>query len=93
VIGYVKLEENQQKNFILSNTLIYHMFMFFIPKTNVKRLDKLKRIFFWQGDQLKRSVIWPGRLHMIGYVKLEEKQQKNHFIQYISISYVHVFYS
>jgi hypothetical protein len=31
------------------------MFMFFIPKTNIKRLDKLRRTFFWQGGQLKKK--------------------------------------
>jgi hypothetical protein len=33
-------------NSSLSNSSIYHMSMFLIPKTNIKRLDKLRRTFF-----------------------------------------------
>jgi hypothetical protein len=33
-------------NSSLSNSSVYHMSMFFIPKTNIKRLDKLRKTFF-----------------------------------------------
>jgi hypothetical protein len=34
-------------NSSLSNTLIYHMFIFLMPKIVIKRIDKLRRRFFW----------------------------------------------
>jgi hypothetical protein len=35
-------------NSSLSNSAIYHMSMFLLPKTTIKNLDKM-RTFFWQG--------------------------------------------
>jgi hypothetical protein len=32
----------------LSNTPIYHMSMFLLSKTVIKRMDKVRRKFFWQ---------------------------------------------
>jgi hypothetical protein len=36
-------------NASLSNSMIYHMSMFLLPKTSIKRMDKLRGKFFWQG--------------------------------------------
>jgi hypothetical protein len=42
-------------NSSLSSSVIYHMSMFIVPKTNIERLDKLRRKFFWQGGSLKKK--------------------------------------
>jgi hypothetical protein len=36
-------------NSSLINTTIYHMSMFLMPKTVIKRIEKGRRKFFWQG--------------------------------------------
>jgi hypothetical protein len=36
-------------NSSLINTTIYHMSMFLMPKTMIKRMKKGRRKFFWQG--------------------------------------------
>jgi hypothetical protein len=36
-------------NISLSNSMIYQLSMFLVPKTNIERLDKLRRKFYWQG--------------------------------------------
>jgi hypothetical protein len=35
-------------NASLSNTPIYHMPMLLLPRTVIKRMDKMRRRFFWQ---------------------------------------------
>jgi hypothetical protein len=57
-------------NSSLSNSSIYHMSMFLIPKTNIKRLDKLRRTFFWQGGQLKK------KYHLVGWPKICKNKKK-----------------
>jgi hypothetical protein len=57
-------------NSSLSNSSIYHMSIFLIPKTNKKRLDKLRRNFFWQGGQLKK------KYHLIGWPKICKNKKK-----------------
>jgi hypothetical protein len=42
-------------NSSLSNTTTYHMSMFLMPLTTIKRMDKVRRKFFWQGGQLKKK--------------------------------------
>jgi hypothetical protein len=34
-------------NASLTNSSIYHMSMFLLPKTTIKNLDKQRRRFFW----------------------------------------------
>jgi hypothetical protein len=41
-------------NTSLSNSSIYLMSMFFMPKITVKNLDKMRRRLFWQGGSLKK---------------------------------------
>jgi hypothetical protein len=33
-----------------SNSMIYHMSMFMIPKINIERMDKMRRTFFDRGE-------------------------------------------
>jgi hypothetical protein len=42
-------------NSSLSNTATYHMSMFLMPLTTIKRMDKVRRKFFWQEGQLKKK--------------------------------------
>jgi hypothetical protein len=42
-------------NSSLTNLAIYHMSMFLLPKTAIKRMDGGKRKFLWQGSKLKKS--------------------------------------
>jgi hypothetical protein len=45
-------------NSSLSNTSIYHMSMYLLPKTVIKNMDKSRRMFFWQGGSVKKKIIW-----------------------------------
>jgi hypothetical protein len=36
----------------LSSVVIYHMSIFLLPKTTIKRMEKIRRRFFWQGGKL-----------------------------------------
>jgi len=42
-------------NSSLSSTFIYHMSMYFLPKTTTQILDKQRRTFFWQGNGSKKK--------------------------------------
>jgi hypothetical protein len=45
----------------LNNAPTYHMSIYLLPKTVIHELDKVRRIFFWQGGNTKRkyhSVRW-----------------------------------
>jgi hypothetical protein len=44
-------------NVSLSNSAIYYMSMFLLPKTTIKNLDKQRRRFFWQGGVIRKSII------------------------------------
>jgi hypothetical protein len=57
-------------NSSLSNSSIYHMPMFLIPKTNIKRLDKQRRTYFLQGGQLKK------KYHLVGWPKICKNKKK-----------------
>jgi hypothetical protein len=43
-------------NSSLSNSFIYHMSIYLMPKTIVKALDKQRRTFFWQGGGTKEEI-------------------------------------
>jgi hypothetical protein len=43
-------------NSSLSNLVTYHMSMFFMPLTTIKRMDRARKKFFWQGGQLKKKI-------------------------------------
>lgn len=40
----------------LSSIPIYHMSMYLIPKTNIGRMDKTRKRFFWQGGSHKKKL-------------------------------------
>jgi hypothetical protein len=42
-------------NASLSDTPIYHISMYMLPKTVIKRMDKMRRKFFCQSGNLKKS--------------------------------------
>jgi hypothetical protein len=42
-------------NTSLSNTAIYHMSMFLMPLSTIKRMDKARRKFFWQRGPPKKK--------------------------------------
>jgi hypothetical protein len=39
----------------LSSTLIYHMSMYLLPLTNLEKLTKIIRKFFWEGNSEKKK--------------------------------------
>jgi len=41
----------------LSNIPIYCMSMYLLPKTIVKRLDRTRKRFFWQGSDTKKKIL------------------------------------
>lgn len=46
---------NVHINSSLSSIPIYHMSMYFLPKTVLNRMDKIRITFFWQGEAQKRN--------------------------------------
>ena len=42
----------------LNNSPMYHMSVYLLPKSTMYQLDKIRRTFFWQGEEQKRSIIW-----------------------------------
>jgi hypothetical protein len=42
-------------NSSLAKSTIYHMSMFLLPKTVIGRMEKGRRMFFWQGSKLKKA--------------------------------------
>jgi hypothetical protein len=40
----------------LTSSTIYHMSMYLLPKTITERLDRQRRVFFWQGGAPKGSI-------------------------------------
>jgi hypothetical protein len=57
-------------NTSLSNSSIYHMSMFLMPKTTMKNLDKMRRRFFWQGGSLKK------KYHLVKWSKVCKDKNK-----------------
>jgi hypothetical protein len=43
------------KNSSLTNTSIYQLSMYLLPKTVADKHDKQRRIFFWQGGSTKKK--------------------------------------
>jgi len=40
----------------LNNSPIYYMSVYLLPKTIIKRLDKIRTTFFWQGGVQRRNI-------------------------------------
>jgi hypothetical protein len=85
MVDWIKLEkklDNWQRNFLsiagrstlikasLSNTFIYHMSMFLLPKTAIERMEKIRRRFFWQEGKLKR------KYHLVRWEKICKGKKK-----------------
>lgn len=54
----------------LNNPPIYHMYIYLLPKTVVKDLDKVRRTFFWQRRQTKR------KYHLLRWTKICKSKKK-----------------
>lgn len=54
----------------LSNSPLYHMSIYLIPKTVVYKLDKIRRIFFWQGGGTKK------KCHLVRWTKICKSKKK-----------------
>jgi hypothetical protein len=52
------------------NSTLYHMSMYLVPKTVIKRLDKNRRKIFWQGGSLKR------KYHLVRWQKICRLKKK-----------------
>jgi hypothetical protein len=57
-------------NSSLSNTSIYHTSTFMLHKIILKRMDKMRRMFFWQGGSLKR------KYHLVKWAKVCKAKKK-----------------
>jgi hypothetical protein len=57
-------------NYGLSNSSIYHMSMFLLPKTVMHRMDKGRRKFFWQEGHLKK------KYHLVRWKKICRSKKK-----------------
>jgi hypothetical protein len=57
-------------NSSLINSTIYHMSMYLLPKTVIKRMDKNRRKFFWQGGSLKK------KYHLVQWGKICRSKKK-----------------
>jgi hypothetical protein len=45
-------------NSCLSSIPTYYMSMHLLPKTIMKRMDRTKKRFFWQGEEQTENTIW-----------------------------------
>jgi len=57
-------------NSSLSNSFIYHMSLYLLPKTIVATLDKQRRKFFWQGGGTKK------KYHMVAWKTIRASKAK-----------------
>jgi hypothetical protein len=57
-------------NSSLINSTIYHMSMYLLPKTVIKRMDKNRRKFFWQGGSLRK------KYHLVQWNKICRSKKK-----------------
>jgi hypothetical protein len=57
-------------NASLSNSIIYCMSMFLLPKTTIKNLDKQRREFYWQGGATRK------KYHLIKWSKICKDKKK-----------------
>jgi hypothetical protein len=48
----------------LNNAPIYQMSIYLLPKTIVKKMDQIRRTFFWQGGGTKK------KYHLIKWTKI-----------------------
>jgi hypothetical protein len=42
----------------LSSIPTYYMSMHLLPKTILKKMDRTRKRFFWQGEEKRRNIIW-----------------------------------
>jgi hypothetical protein len=54
----------------LSNSTIYHMSMYLLPKTTIEKLEKIRRKFFWQGGKLRK------KYHLVRWEKVCKSKKK-----------------
>jgi hypothetical protein len=64
------LQKEQLINSSLVNSTIYHMSMYLLPKTVIKRMDKNRRKFFWHGGSLKK------KYHLLQWGKICRSKKK-----------------
>jgi len=57
-------------NSCLSNSFIYHMSMYLLPKIIVKNLNKQRRCFLWQGGGRKR------KYHLVKWTNICRRKKK-----------------
>jgi hypothetical protein len=67
-------------NASLSNSFIYHRSIYLMPKTVTSRMDKHRRMFFWQGGCTKKkyrlvrwAVICKSKKMGVWVLKISEK--------------------
>lgn len=62
------------RNILINSSLtsipIYYMSMYLIPKTNIARMDKIRKRFFWQGGSLKK------KYHLVKWCKICKPKEK-----------------
>jgi len=56
-------------NSSLTRTFIYRILMYLLPIIVTKKLDKQRRLFFWEGNGLKKKISY-------GQVGLDLQKQK-----------------
>ena len=54
----------------LNNSPIYHMSVYLLPKTIVKKLDQIRRKFFWQGGRTRK------KYHLVKWEKICKRKRK-----------------
>lgn len=54
----------------LTSIPIYHMSMYLLPKTNIERMDKIRKRFFWNGGSLKK------KYHLVKWAKICRPKKK-----------------
>ena len=57
-------------NACLSSILIYSMFMYLLPKTILKKIDVIRKRFFWQGGGLKK------KYHLVKWRRISQLKKK-----------------
>jgi mannosylglycoprotein endo-beta-mannosidase len=57
-------------NSCLSSIPTYCMSMFILPKTILKKMDSIRKRFFWQGNGIKR------RYHLVKWINITKPKQK-----------------
>ena len=57
-------------NACLSSILIYSMFMYLLPKTILKKIDVIRKRFFWQEGGLKK------KYHLVKWRRISQLKKK-----------------